>query len=784
MKTQKLFIALILLLGSLQLFAQEKKAILSGTISLDGRLEEGIVVQLKEKPYSTVTDKKGYYQLKVEPGSYILLISYIGYKTIETQITLKSGESLNKDVVLEENTTSLNEVQVLSKTTVERVREQAYNITAIDVKQLHNTSIDLNQVLNRSTGIRVRESGGMGSDFKFSLNGFTGNQVKFFLDGIPIDNYGSAFTLNNMPTNLAERIDIYKGVVPIELGSDALGGAINIITNKSVDRYVDASYTYGSFNTHKASINTRLTGKNGLMANINAFANYSDNNYKVDVSSVDPVTGSFGPVKKYKHFNDAYKQATVMAEVGVKGKKYADHLLVGAMVNANKKEVQQGTNMQRVAGDAFNDSQSFVSTLKYKKTDLFTKGITASIAASYSILESRAVDTSSAKYNWAGDHVIVPNATAGEINPNYKTLAVFDDNSLQSNINFKYDLTDNQYIAFNHSHVGFNRKETEEYNKNNRKIPGKSVINKHILGLSYNAFAFDKRLSLTLFGKMYNLQTKLAIPDTEEMQSKSFDDYGYGTAVAYFITSDIQLKASFEKAFRLPTSDEMLGDGLLVRPNTNLLPENSNNINLGAAYKETIGKHTFNLQGSFIYRDAKNFIRNRPQGAQSFSSNDANIRVTGLDVVALYAYDNWLSFEVNATHQKTINTNKYEIGTNVTDNKYGFQLPNTPIFYGNADLGFKFNKIRATDDNLSINISTNYSDAYYLKWPELGLTEYKRTIPEQFTQNVVMAYGLANGKYNISLECRNITDVKVYDYFNVQKPGRAFFIKLRYFINK
>lgn len=784
MKLQKIFTALLLLLSTLQLWSQDNKSTLSGTISIDSKLTEGVNVQLKGTPYTTVTNQKGYYTLIAEPGNYTLVISFIGYKTSETAIVLKPGVSQKQNVTLEEDNTVLNEVQLTSKTTVERVREQAYNITAVDVKPLHNTSTDLNQVLNRTTGIRVRESGGMGSDFKFSLNGFSGDQVKFFLDGIPIDNYGSAFTLNNMPTNLAERIDIYKGVVPIELGSDALGGAVNIITNKSVNRYIDASYTYGSFNTHRASVNTRFTGKNGLVANINAFANYSDNDYKVDVSNVNLVTGQFGPIKKYKHFHDGYKQATVMAEVGVKEKKYADYLLFGAMVNANKKEIQQGTNMQKVVGEAFNDSKSFIPSLKYKKAGLFTEKLTVSIAASYNILERRAVDTSSAKYNWSGEHIIRPVANTGEINPYYKTLAVFNDKSLQSNSNLKYDLTDNQYIALNHSYVGFKRKETEEY-ANNRSIPGRPTINKHILGLSYNLFAFDKRLSFTAFSKMYNLETKLASSKENTMLSTSFTDYGYGSAAAYFITPEVQLKASFEHAYRLPSADEMLGDGLNVLPNTSLLPESSDNLNTGIAYKKVLNRHIFGLQGNFIYRNAQNFIRSTPDGAaNSKYENNLRVRVTGFDGVAFYGYEDWLTFEVNATHQKTINTNKYELGTNIPDDKYGYQLPNTPIFYGNADLGLKFKNIKSKDDNLSVNISVNYSDAYYLKWPALGESTYKRAIPEQFTQNVVLAYSLTNGKYNIALECRNLTDVKVYDYFNVQKPGRAFFIKLRYFITK
>lgn len=60
---------------------------------------------------------------------------------------------------------------------------------------------------------------------------------------------------------MAERIEVYKGVVPISLGGDALGGAVNIVTKQNMRKYIDASYSIGSFNTHKASFSGRFANK-------------------------------------------------------------------------------------------------------------------------------------------------------------------------------------------------------------------------------------------------------------------------------------------------------------------------------------------------------------------------------------------------------------------------------------------------------------------------------------------------------------------------------------------
>ncbi|PWB27782.1 TonB-dependent receptor [Flavobacterium sp. HTF] len=786
MQIKRIVILMLIFLSSVQGFSQNSKVILSGVVLADnGRPAEGVSVALKGTNYTALTNVNGEYEISAEPGNYTLVVTYVGYKSKQTKINLQSNQTA-PSMTIEEDMAALDEVQVTGKSKVQRVKEQPFNISSVDLKQLYNTSADMNQVLNRTTGVRVRETGGMGSEFKFYLNGFSGDQVKFFIDGIPMDNYGSSFTLNNIPTTMAERIDVYKGVVPIELGGDAIGGAVNVVTNKTTKRYIDVSYSLGSFNTHKASVNTRFTSKNGIIANVNAFVNYSDNSFKVEASVPDRISGVYGPVQELKHFHDGYKQGTIMAEVGVKDKKYADYLLLGIAVGANKKEIQQGrSSMLSVVGDAFRDSQNFVPSLKYKKSDFLTKDLTASLAASYNIGEERVVDTSSARYDWSGNYVIKNYTSGGEIDPTRKVLTVLDVQSLQSNLNFKYDLNENNNFGLNYTYLGYNRKEDNEYTDKDR--PTKPYLNKNILGASYSLSALDKRLGYTAFAKMFDLKgevTENPGTTTEKTTHLSFNDFGYGTAIAYFIIpEELQIKASYEHAFRLPTATELLGDGgASVDPSPNLVPETSDNLNIGFAYKKIFGKHTFRFEGSYLYRNASNFIQIFSVGNKANYINFRNVEITGLDAVVHYGYKQWFTIDVNATHQKSLDmSNSLKPGTNLPNALYGKQIANTPILYGNADLGFHFKNIKFTDDLFTVNLSANYSDSYYLSNPTLG-AENKKSIPEQLYYSAAVSYSWKDGRYNIAAECRDFTDVKLYDYFNIQKPGRSFSVKLRYFL--
>mgnify|MGYP002224290268 FL=1 len=133
---------------------------------------------------------------------------------------------------MQESAVTLSSVEVYGKTQTQKVKEGAFSVNALDIKPIVNSLNNLNDLVNRTTGIKVREEGGVGSDFDLSINGMSGNSVRYFLDGMPLDTKGSGVSLANLPINIIDRIEIYKGVVPASLGTDALGGAINIITKQ------------------------------------------------------------------------------------------------------------------------------------------------------------------------------------------------------------------------------------------------------------------------------------------------------------------------------------------------------------------------------------------------------------------------------------------------------------------------------------------------------------------------------------------------------------------------
>lgn len=217
-------------------------------------------VYLQGTNYGSSTDGEGYFRFKVPVGTHTLAVSFIGYESIKKNITV-NRDMKNLIVVLQQEATKLEEV-VVTGGAVSRIRKSPFNAVAIDTKALSNTTKNLSEALSQLPGMKLRESGGVGSDMQLMLDGFSGKHIKIFIDGVPQEGAGQAFDLNNIPADFAERIEVYKGVVPVGFGSDAIGGVVNVVTNKRRRGWhADASYSYGSFNTHRSG-HVRTQGYN------------------------------------------------------------------------------------------------------------------------------------------------------------------------------------------------------------------------------------------------------------------------------------------------------------------------------------------------------------------------------------------------------------------------------------------------------------------------------------------------------------------------------------------
>ncbi|HRG88033.1 MAG TPA: carboxypeptidase-like regulatory domain-containing protein [Chitinophagales bacterium] len=765
--------------------------------SINGRIYNDAGARLQ---YATVyidtlnagalTDNEGRYVISnITPGDYRLTVSMLGYAKKQLDVTVRAGKSTVINVILGGADNSLKDVVVEAqrKKDAERLREQPFAVTSLDVTSLQNLNLDVNAVLNRTTGIRIRQEGGLGSDFSFSLNGFTGNQVRFFIDGLPADYLGPTLSFNTIPVNIIERIEVYKGVVPVTLGADALGGAVNLVTNNNAKSFIDASYSYGSFNTHQAAIAGRAAFNKGGIINASGFFNYSDNTYKIDAQLTDRATGKIGPVQQLKRFNDGYLSASVMVEGGVVNKRWADKLLIGFIGSGNRKEIQQGANMTKVAGEVFRTDRSYTPTIKYQKSNLFTENLTLKLAAVYTYNQSMTVDTSSHIYDWDGSYTTKStNVISGELNWD-KTMFRFTDHAALVNFTMEYVLRKNHTFTINNTYSWFRRVGQDPLSYNPIPFSNPNTLSKNITGISYKLSLFKNRWNTTVFAKLFHMNAKVY---TEDPLSDGFLatannalQHGEGIATNMFITRHLQTKLSYEYTSRLPENYELFGDGLLLVPNTTLTPEKSHNFNAGVLYGQRIkNDHLINAEAGFVFRKPEDMIRLVAIGVTSQYQNLASAGILGYEASFRYAYKQWISIELNATYQDIRNTNKQN--NNYPDPLYKDRIPNIPYLFGNALVAFQTIPLSKYNFQVGLHWATMYVEQFYLKWPSQGQQDAKYVIPRQLSHDISATVSAFNGRYNISFTCVNVAGAKRYDNFKVQKPGRSFNVKLRVYFDQ
>ncbi len=779
-----------LLIVSAVSFAKGVEGMISGKVlSLDGEPIDYASVFLKGTSYTCSTNEKGLYHLSAPAGEYTIVFSSVGFEKQELKVSIEAKTRKKMNVKLKP-VTSLAEVIVVGSQ-LSKVKNSAYNATAINTQELVNTTKTLSEALSKAPGMKIRESGGVGSDMAVTMDGFSGKHVKVFIDGVPQEGVGSSFGLNNIPVNFADRIEVYRGVVPVGFGSDAIGGVINIVTPRRQRRwFLDASYSFGSFNTHKSYINFGQTFKSGFKYVINAFQNYSDNNYYVDSPVEDFVTGAINR-KKLEHvrrFNDTYHNEAVVAKLGFVNKSWADRLLFGFTYSHMYKEVQTGVRQEIVYGQKHRHGYSLMPSVEYSKRNLFVKGLDVAFNANYNRNNTTNVDTASVKYNWRGE--TAPLNSPGE--QSYMNSRALN-NNWSAVLTANYRLGDKHVVTFNNVFNTFNRSNEDLTTIPPGKDEFSKVTSKNIAGVSYR-YMPTRTINITAFGKQYHQHVSGPVAtssaqDAYQNTSRTVDYFGYGAAGTWFMPLGLQLKASYEKAYRLPTIEEMFGDEDLEMGDISLRPESSHNVNLNLSYNANFGNNNIYVEAGLIYRDTRDYIQRNIMalsGGKSAATyvNYGKVLTKGFNISARYNFSKWFSLGGNITQMNVRDNMPTTQGSTQPNLAYKVRIPNLPYLFADSDFNFYWHGLGKKGNVLTVSYDNQYTHSFSYYSENIGEQTGDYVVPNQFSHNLMFSYSMDRGRYNLSLECRNFTDAKLYDNFSLQKAGRAFYGKVRvYFGN-
>jgi outer membrane receptor protein involved in Fe transport len=174
--------------------------------------------------------------------------------------------------------------------------DQTAAATVLNPHDSPRATDDLGTLLLEVPGANVTRAGGVGAFTTVSLRGSNPDEVRIYVDGIPLNQaVGGAVDLSTLPLGDVERVEVYRGSAPLAFGESALGGVISISTRTPGTPRASARVGGGSFRTALADASGGGTLSGGLRLYAGLHALRARNDFPIDAPA---VAGGYQPANR------------------------------------------------------------------------------------------------------------------------------------------------------------------------------------------------------------------------------------------------------------------------------------------------------------------------------------------------------------------------------------------------------------------------------------------------------------------------------------------------------
>lgn len=493
-------VLLLIFLYSLFSLSAMAQRVLSGSIRSiqDKSPLIGVTIQIEHTSIGTTTDEQGNYVLKNIPiGKSTIVFSCVGLKRTTKTVFFSESESKTLDVLMEDANMQLDGVEVVGigeRYEIREVKQQGVPVTVIDGKTLAGRGTSISEVLNHQTGVKLRQTGGVGSQTKINVRGLEGNRVQIYMDGYPLNTPDGNFSINDIPLQFIDRIEIYKGIVPPEFGGDGLGSAVNVVTIDTDKNFYDLAYKMQSYGTHEGSATVRhFFNKINTAMTLYAGGTLAANDYTIESPYVEGL--------KIKRDHDHLKMIDYAVSFNFMNG-YFDEAKLEILGYANRKEMQGiETNIRHTFNKAFTTG----GTLHLERKSFLTKKMDMKFNGGYLYTNSCLNDTSSYVYDFYGNKRL--NSYKGE-KGSVPNLSDDHTHDIRFNLNLKYHLIPNKMSVnlnndFRYVTQEANDPEAEKFLK--KRLCGlQSDVTGLISSLSFENRWFNDKLTSVITGRYYH----------------------------------------------------------------------------------------------------------------------------------------------------------------------------------------------------------------------------------------------------------------------------------------
>ena len=227
----------------------------------------GASIYIEKLQTGVISDINGFYTLpNLEPGKYVVKVTYVGFEPVEATLTVKAGKTLEHDIVMNEGV-ELQEVMVKGAF---QGQKKAINIqkNAMGVKNVVSADqvgkfpdSNIGDALKRINGINVQYD--MGEARFGQVRGTSADLTSVTVNGNRIPSAEGDtrnVQLDLIPADMVQTVEVSK-VVTSDMDGDAIGGAINLVTKNTPYRRVLNATAGTGYNwvSEKPALNLGLT---------------------------------------------------------------------------------------------------------------------------------------------------------------------------------------------------------------------------------------------------------------------------------------------------------------------------------------------------------------------------------------------------------------------------------------------------------------------------------------------------------------------------------------------
>ncbi len=222
---------------TLQIYALTARNSISGYV-FDFVTKEplpGVNIILKGTEFGASSDQNGHFMISDIPeGKYIVSVQMIGYRTMETKISVNSSTSVKLNFKLQPEIIEGDAIVVTGTRIPRYLKDSPVRTDVITYQEIkrRNPSNFL-EATQSIIGIDPSIECSICNAASISLQGLPGRYTQVLIDGIPLfSSLGQTYGYLELPANLIDQLEIIKGANSVLYGSDAIAGIVNIRTKE------------------------------------------------------------------------------------------------------------------------------------------------------------------------------------------------------------------------------------------------------------------------------------------------------------------------------------------------------------------------------------------------------------------------------------------------------------------------------------------------------------------------------------------------------------------------